>query len=145
MDPPEAETASHHEDSDNDQMPKVRGTKSRLSALERTSRQMTDALAHQGERCEAIDGRLRHVEEFVNETLGEFRGSAELLSDTTTLLTDMEEWLNGYKDKLKNVVAILTDLQDTVALLKQAVAQGGSGSTTPVKIKIKEPDAYDGT
>ena len=102
-------------------------------------------MAHQGERCELIDGRLRHVEEFINETLGDIHSSVELLSDTTTLVTEMDKWLNGYKEELKVVVATFTDWQDTVTLLKRAVAQGGTGSTAQVKIIIKESNAYDGT
>lgn len=118
MVPSKAETTSHHEDSDNEQTPKVKGTKTCLNALEHSSKQVVDALAHQCERCEGIDGRLRRVEEFVNDTLGEFRRSVELLSDTATLVTDMEDRLKGYEVELKFVLATMIDLQDTVTLLK---------------------------
>lgn len=114
MDPSEVEMTSHHEDSDNNQMPKVKGTKTRLNALDHLSKQVVDALAHQGERCEGIDDRLRHVEDVIENPLGEFRGSTELLSNMATLVTNMEE--------LKAIVATLTDRQDTVILLKRAVA-----------------------
>ena len=57
----------------------------------------------------------------------------------------MEDRLKGYEVELKSILVTLTDLQDTVMLLKRAVAQGGIGSTSLVKIRIKEPYAYDGT
>ena len=43
MDPSEAETTSQHKESDNEQMPKVKGTKTHLNALERSSKQIVDA------------------------------------------------------------------------------------------------------
>lgn len=145
MDPSEAETTSHHEDNHSEKTPKVRGTKTHLNAFDSSSKSVVDALAQKGERCEGIDGRLRHVEDFINDNLGEFRGSADLLSDTATLVISMEDRLKGYEVELKYVLVTLTNLQDTVTLLKQVVAQGGSCSTALVKIRIKEPDAYDGT
>ena len=114
----EVETTSHHEESDNEQTPKVKGMKIRLHALECLSKQVADALAHQGKRCEGMENQLRRVEEFNNDTLGEFCGSAEMLSDTATLVTGMEDRLNGYKEELKSILETLTDLQDMVTLLK---------------------------
>ena len=110
MDPSEAKTTSHHKGSDNEQTQKVKGMKTCLNALERSSKQVVDALAHQGKRCEGIENRLRHVEEFINDTLGQFRGSVELLSNTATLVTGMEDRLKGYEVELKFVLTTITYL-----------------------------------
>lgn len=60
-------------------MPKVRGMKTCLNALERSSKKVVDSLAHQGGRYEGIDGSLRCVEEFIKDILGEFQGLDELI------------------------------------------------------------------
>ena len=96
----------------------MRVTKSRLNALECSLNQVVDALAHHGERSETTDDRMRQVEVLISDTLREFHRSVELLLGIVALVKNMEDRIKELKDAFKFYAMMVTDLQDTVTLMK---------------------------
>jgi hypothetical protein len=64
---------------------------------------------------------------------------------TDTLTDDIQDRLKAAEDALASVTQKLKDQDDTITLLKQALANGQSSVVMPMRIKIKEPEPYDGT
>jgi predicted nuclease with TOPRIM domain len=85
-------------------------------------------------------GKMKHG---FNEVIQECQELHNVMTDTLT--NDIQDRLKAVEDALASVTQKLKDQDDTITLLKQALANGQSSFVMPMRIKIKEPEPYDGT
>jgi len=64
---------------------------------------------------------------------------------TSTLPNDIQDRLKETKDTLVTITQKLKDQDNTITLLKQALANGRSFVVMSMRNKIKEPNPYDDT
>jgi hypothetical protein len=78
-----------------------------------------------------------------NEVIRECQETANVITDTLT--NDIQDRLKAAEDALASVTQKLKDQDDTITLLKQALANRQSSIVMSMRIKIKEPEPYDDT
>jgi len=139
----EAEAPSDGEESVHEERePKAKG-KRRLAAIEANMGQFSEALYAHGEKAAAMRDEMDRMRKAFNEAVEECKEATDVLhaavqQDTVDRVKKLEEVVEQLQLRIK-------DQDDTIAVLKRALANSGGNGGTTMKIRMKEPQPFDGT
>ena len=119
-------------------------SKVKLETLEKKVGTLLDSMEKHVERTKALDNRLNHLMVKFSKMVKYFNETTKLCSDTATLTDNHDDRLKMVEDLLKSVMLRVEEHNDTIALLKRAPSHGSS-VVAPMRIKVKEPEPFDGT